>query len=157
MPADLELHCLRPSSGHFAFVLRKVSGVEMEAERFIIAYDVALFLKVQWLDWSRSPPIILYPAPRIIRALLLVSLGWKLINPLHHENFFFYFHVRSLEERCHYTVDNYLSYRHYEHYAQHTNTLVFTHTHMHAPNQNKQPVNHCNNIRGPYQQSYPHH
>ncbi len=45
IPADPEPHCLRPSSGHFAFVLRKVSGVEMEAERFIIAYDVALFLK----------------------------------------------------------------------------------------------------------------
>lgn len=43
IPADPELHCLLTSSGHFAFVLRKVSGVEMEAERFIIAYDVALF------------------------------------------------------------------------------------------------------------------
>lgn len=35
MPADLKMHRLRASSGHFAFVLRKVSGVEMEAERLL--------------------------------------------------------------------------------------------------------------------------
>ncbi|TKS72660.1 Integrator complex subunit 6 [Collichthys lucidus] len=58
VPADPEPHCLRPSSRHFAFVSRKVSGVEMEAERFIIARDV-----VQCLDWSRNPPIILNSAP----------------------------------------------------------------------------------------------
>lgn len=83
IPADPELHCLRPSSGHFAFVLRKVSGVEMEAERFIIAYDVALFLKVQCVDWWSNPPIIVHSSPYIIHALPLVNLVWKLISPLH--------------------------------------------------------------------------
>lgn len=45
--------------------------------------------------------------------------------------------MSSLEEHFHYSDDNYLSYRLYEHYAQHTNTLVFTYTHTHPPNQNK--------------------
>lgn len=145
IPADPEPHCLLTSSGHFAFVLRKLSGVEMEAERFIIARDVALFLTVQCLDWSRRPPIILYPAPYIIHALLLANLGWKLISPLHHEIFFYIFlWVRQKEIIIHMIIICHADTMSIM--AQHTKKLSFSCT----PRKKifMQPVNHFNNFRG---------
>ncbi|MEQ2180428.1 hypothetical protein GOODEAATRI_001114 [Goodea atripinnis] len=73
--ADPEPHCIRPSSGHFAFVSRKLSGVEMEAGTFIIPRDVTRFLTDLHVDWSRTMPIIFYTALCISVALPLAAPG----------------------------------------------------------------------------------
>lgn len=130
VPADPEPHCLRPSSRHFAFVSRKVSGVEMEAERFIIARDV-----VRCLDWSRSPPIILNSAPSHHPRIPIGQSVLKVDKP---PLFivFIYFYVSSLEDIhvliiCHTDIMIIMLWFLYTH----------THTHNHA-----RPVNHCNNF-----------